>query len=77
MTYVSRHYPKLMRYRYALLPGGLLVLGSGFAPAAADPRLFAALLLRNMLVGTLVFWEEWPLLLLGRCSPWATATSCP
>lgn len=67
MTYVSRHYPKLVRYRYAVLLGSLLllVLGSGFAPAAADPRLFTALLLQNMLVGTLVFWEERPLPLLA------------
>lgn len=67
MTYLSRHYPKLARHRYTLLLGSLLmlVLGSGFAPAAADPRLFAALLLQNMLVGALVFWEERPLLLLA------------
>ena len=67
MTYLNRHYPRLVRYRYALLLASLLllVLGSGFAPVAADPRLFAALLLQNMLVGVLVFWEERPLLLLA------------
>ena len=67
MSYLWRSYPKLVRNRYKLLLGSLLVLvlGSGFAPASADPRLFAALLLQNMLVGTLVFWEERPLLLLA------------
>ena len=69
MSYLSRHYPKLVRQRYKLLLASLLVLvlGSGFAPAAADPHLFAALLLQNMLVGTLVFWEERAVLLLLGC----------
>lgn len=67
MSYLSRHYSKLVRHRYTLLLGSLLalVLGSGFAPANADPRLFAALLLQNMAVGVLVFWEERPLALLA------------
>lgn len=67
MSYLGRHYPKLVRQRYKLLLLSLLVLvlGSGFAPATADPRLFAALLLQNMAVGVLVFWEERPLMLLA------------
>lgn len=67
MNYRRRYYPKLARQRYKLLLVSLLllVLGSGFAPAAADPHLFAALLLQNMLVGTLVFWEERAALLLA------------
>ena len=68
MHYLRHPYVKqLARNRYKLLVGSLLVLvlGSGFAPASADPRLFAALLLQNMLVGVLVFWEERPWLLLA------------
>ncbi|GAB3635988.1 hypothetical protein GCM10027422_15780 [Hymenobacter arcticus] len=54
-------------HRYKLLMGSLLflVLGSGFVPASAAPRLFAALLLQNMLVGVLAFWEERPWVLLA------------
>jgi hypothetical protein len=68
MSYLRHPYVKqLARNRYKLLVGSLLilVLGSGFAPASADPRLFAALLLQNMLVGVLVFWEERPWVLLA------------
>jgi len=67
MSYLQHSYLRLVQQRYKLLLASLLilVLGSGFAPAAADPRLFAALLLQNMLVGVLVFWEERALLLLA------------
>lgn len=67
MNFLHRHYATLVRHRYKLLLLSLLVLvlGSGFAPASVDPRLFAALLLQNMTVGVLVFWEERPLLLSG------------
>jgi voltage-gated potassium channel len=67
MTFLHRQYAALVQHRYKLLLVSLLVLvlGSGFAPASIDPRLFAALLLQNMAVGALVFWEERPLLLLG------------
>jgi voltage-gated potassium channel len=67
MNVLQRQYDALVQHRYKLLLVSLLVLvlGSGFAPANSDPRLFAALLLQNMAVGALVFWEERPLLLLG------------
>ncbi|MDJ0365879.1 potassium channel family protein [Hymenobacter sp. H14-R3] len=68
MSYLRHPYvTQMARNRYKLLVGSLLflVLGSGFVPASADPRLFAALLLQNMLVGVLVFWEERPWVLLG------------
>jgi hypothetical protein len=65
---LRRPYARLARHRYKLLLASLLllVLGSGFAPAAADPHVFAALLLQNLVVGVLVFAEEKPLLL-GLC----------
>jgi hypothetical protein len=64
-SYLRRPYAWLVRHRYKLLLASLLllVLGSGFAPAAADPHVFAALLLQNLAVGVLVFAEEKPLLL--------------
>lgn len=66
-SYLRRRYPELAQHRYALLLGSLLllVLGSGFTPSNADPRLFAVLLVQNLAVGTLVFWEERPWLLLA------------
>ena len=65
MSYLRRPYARLARHRYKLLMASLLllVLGSGFAPAAADPHVFAALLLQNLAVGVLVFAEERPWLL--------------
>jgi voltage-gated potassium channel len=68
MSYLRRPYARLSRHRYKLLMASLLllVLGSGFAPALADPHLFAALLLQNLAVGVLVFAEEKPWLL-GLC----------
>jgi voltage-gated potassium channel len=68
MSYLHRPYVRLARHRYKLLMASLLllVLGSGFAPALADPHLFAALLLQNLAVGVLVFAEERPWLL-GLC----------
>ncbi len=67
MNFLHRHYATLVQHRYKLLLISLLVLvlGSGLAPANVDPRLFATLLLQNMVVGALVFWEERPLLLIG------------
>ena len=67
MSYLRHSYARLARHRYKLLMASLLllVLGSGFAPAAADPHVFAALLLQNLAVGVLVFAEERPWLLLG------------
>jgi voltage-gated potassium channel len=66
MSYLRHPYVRLARHRYKLLMASLLllVLGSGFAPAAADPHVFAALLLQNLAVGVLVFAEERPWLLL-------------
>jgi voltage-gated potassium channel len=66
MSYLRRPYARLARHRYKLLMGSLLllVLGSGFAPAAVDPHVFAVLLLQNLAVGVLVFAEEKPWLLL-------------
>lgn len=66
MSYLRHSYARLARHRYKLLLGSLLllVLGSGFAPATADPRVFAVLLLQNLAVGVLVFAEEKPWLLL-------------
>jgi voltage-gated potassium channel len=66
MSYLRYPYARLARHRYKLLMASLLllVLGSGFAPAAADPHVFAALLLQNLAVGVLVFAEERPWLLL-------------
>jgi hypothetical protein len=66
MSYLRRSYARLAGHRYKLLLGSLLllVLGSGFAPAAADPGVFALLLLQNLAVGVLVFAEEKPWLLL-------------
>jgi len=66
MSYLRRSYARLAGHRYKLLLGSLLllVLGSGFAPAAADPGVFALLLLQNLAVGVLVFAEERPWLLL-------------
>ena len=67
MSYLHHCYLVLARHRYKLLLGSLLllVLGSGFTPATADPRLFAVLLLQNLAVGVLVFLEERPWLLLA------------
>jgi len=67
MNFLHRHYATLVRHRYKLLLLSLLmlVLGSGLVPASVDPRLFAALLLQNMAVGVLVFWEERPLVLIS------------
>ncbi|MGI4874475.1 MAG: ion channel [Janthinobacterium lividum] len=67
MNHLHRYYLVLARHRYKLLLGSLLllVLGSGFTPASTDPRLFACLLLQNLVVGVLVFAEERPLLLLA------------
>jgi len=66
MSYLRSSYARLARHRYKLLLASLLllVLGSGFAPATADPHVFAALLLQNLAVGVLVFAKEKPLLLL-------------
>ncbi|GAA4499050.1 hypothetical protein GCM10023172_17080 [Hymenobacter ginsengisoli] len=66
MSYLRRPYAQLTRHRYKLLMASLLVLvlGSGFTSAAADPLVFVALLLQNMAVGVLVFAEERPWLLL-------------
>ena len=56
-SFLHRYAPRLARHHYKLLLVSLLilVLGSGFAPASADPRLFAGLVLQNMVVGVLVF----------------------
>ena len=66
-SYLRQYYPRLARHRYTLLLSSLLVLvlGSGFTPASADPRLFAVLVVQNMVVGVLVFWEDWPWVLLA------------
>lgn len=66
MPHLRHPYARLARHRYKLLMASLLllVLGSGFAPAAADPRVFGVLLLQNLVVGVLVFAEERPWLLL-------------
>ena len=73
-SYLRRLYARLARHRYKLLLASLLllVLGSGFAPATADPHVFAALLLQNLVVGVLVFAEEKPWLLL-LCHPRRTS----
>lgn len=56
-SFLHQFAPRLARHHYKLLLGSLLllVLGSGLAPASADPLLFSALVLQNMLVGVLVF----------------------
>ncbi|NML64257.1 two pore domain potassium channel family protein [Hymenobacter sp. RP-2-7] len=66
-SFLHRYAPRLARHHYKLLLVSLLalVLGSGFAPASADPLLFTALVLQNMVVGVLVFSarRRWLLLL--------------
>jgi voltage-gated potassium channel len=66
-SFLHRYAPRLSRHHYKLLLGSLLllVLGSGFAPASADPGSFTALVLQNMVVGVLVFSSRrrWLLLL--------------
>jgi voltage-gated potassium channel len=66
MSPLRHPYAKLARHRYKLLLASLLllVLGSGFAPALADPHIFAALLVQNVAIGALVFARERPWLLL-------------
>ncbi|MGI4835642.1 MAG: potassium channel family protein [Janthinobacterium lividum] len=66
-SFLHRYAPRLARHHYKLLLASLLalVLGSGFAPASADPRLFTALVLQNMGLGVLVLSarRRWLLLL--------------
>lgn len=66
-SFLHRYAPRLARHHYKLLLSSLLllVLGSGFAPASADPGLFTTLVLQNMVVGVLIFSarRRWLLLL--------------